>query len=106
MASQPASLEKDVERGKDDASLVPSEKASVDVDARETDSSSSRLGSQDFNDSDKPSTTPWTPSLLQIGPLVGLCALALAFGQKFASLAVLKASDGALVSKWGLQPTV
>jgi hypothetical protein len=48
----------------------------------------------------------WRPSVLRIGPLVGLAALAFAAAQIVASFAVLKASDGDAVAGWKYQPTV
>lgn len=51
-------------------------------------------------------STPWTPSFLRIGPLIGLAALLFAFLQIFASYAVLKASHGDAVTNWKYQPNV
>lgn len=48
----------------------------------------------------------WRPSLLQLGPLLGLAALVFAFLQILASYAVLAASNGDLVDNWNVQPTV
>jgi hypothetical protein len=49
---------------------------------------------------------PWTPSILRIGPLVGLLAIVLAFCLTCASYAILHFSDGELVTSWRYQPSV
>ena len=83
----------------------------------ESTSAPRRGGSQKSNDASSPSTLaatkspswsvqkpeqstnsendsfPWKPSILRIGPLMGLAALAFAFLQTFAAYAVLKASE-------------
>ena len=48
----------------------------------------------------------WIPSILRLGPLVGLLALSFSALQVFASYAVLKGSDGDAVENWKYQPTV
>lgn len=48
----------------------------------------------------------WHPSILQIGPIIGLAALLLAVVLILASYAVLAASNGDLVVNWEFQPTV
>ena len=49
---------------------------------------------------------PWQPSLLRVGALSGLAALALAFLLVFVEYGILKASDGQPLERWGWQPTV
>ena len=53
-----------------------------------------------------PQQQPWSPSLVQAGPVAGLAAILFAFVQTFACYAVLRASDGDAVAKWKYQPTV
>ncbi len=48
----------------------------------------------------------WSPSILRIGPLIGLGALVLGLCQIVAAYAVLKASDGEPTVNWQYQPTV
>lgn len=54
----------------------------------------------------KPRESSWNPSLLRIAPLTGLAALLFAFLQIWASYAILKASDGELISSWKYEPNV
>lgn len=48
----------------------------------------------------------WRPSIVQIGPLVGIAALLLGVAQVIAAFGVLVAADGDRVSNWKIQPTV
>lgn len=52
------------------------------------------------------STVSWRPSILRIGPLVGIAALLFAVAQVIAAYAVLVAADGDRISHWKIQPTV
>ena len=54
----------------------------------------------------EPPPVDWKPSLLRIGPLVGLFAICFAVLQIIASYAVLKTSHHDAVANWKYQPTV
>ena len=55
----------------------------------------------------RPADSPeWDPCFLQLRPLAGVAALALAVGCVFGSLIILLVSDGQAVARWTVQPQV
>ena len=48
----------------------------------------------------------WTPTIWQIGPFSGIIAIIIALSCMAASLLILFASDGDLISAWDVQPSV